>query len=356
MTHKERLERVIAGGKPDVTPSLGGWVADPKLLMGAAGLTYEQYAADPMAGMLAAHVRLGYDGMVAIMGVNNVDNYRIVDEHSYVGSHLNKDFDVMASEIEALPDAHEQEASFDFDAEYARFRGELVRTQAAIGDILYMPAQWDAGARASWYGTYGYENFFLLIGLRPDLAAKLFRIGGAQGYNKGRLIAAAVREGIYPKAVLLGEDVCTQRGPMISVDFLQEHYAPALARGLAPLLEAGVRPVWHCDGNVLPMLPMLLECGVQGLQGFQPECGMMIEELVKLRSREGNKLLIFGPMSITTELPVLDAGGVAELVRRHVEICRDTADLVYFTANTICPDVPLENLIAMMDTLHSIVL
>jgi len=356
MTHKERLDRVIAGGKPDITPSLGGWIADPKLLMGAAELTYAQYAADPMAGMLAAHTRLGYDGIVAIIGVDNLDDYRIVDKQSYIGSYLNKDFDEMVREIEALPDAHEIEAAFDFDAQYAKFRQELIDTQARIGDILYVPAQWDAGARASWYGTYGYENFFLLIGLHPDLAAKLFHIGGAQGYNKGRLIAAAVREGLYPKAVLLGEDICTQRGPMISVDFLREHYAPALAHGLGPLLEAGVRPVWHCDGNVGPMLPMLLECGIQGLQGFQPECGMKIEELVKLRTREGGKLLIYGPMSVTTELNTLDARSVADLVRRHVAICRDEADLVYFTANTICPDVPLENLIAMMDTLHSIAL
>jgi len=356
LTHKERIERVIAGRKPDVTPSLGGWIADPKLLMNAAELTYEQYAADPMTGMIAAHLRLGFDGMIAIMGVQNVDDYRIVDEHSYIGSHLNSDFDSLVHEIEALPEAHELEALFDFEVQYTRFREELINTQARIGDILYMPAQWDAGARASWFQTYGYENFFMLVGLYPHLAAKLFRIGGAQGYNKGRLIAAAVGEGLYPKAVLLGEDVCSQRGPMIAVDFLREHYAPALAHGLEPLLEAGIRPVWHCDGAVGPMLPMLFECGIQGLQGFQPECGMRIEELVELRTRDGEKLLIYGPMSVTTELNVLDAKEVAALVRRHVAICRDEADLVYFTANTINPDVPLCNLIAMMDTLHSIVL
>ena len=353
MKPRERIDCVIAGGKPDTTAVLGGWIADPNLLVGAAGVSRDEYAANPMANMVKAHRNLGVDALITVMGLD-LDRWRIVDEHSYIGSHLNDDFDAFTRQVEALPDAHEIEAGYDLDAGYVQFFESVGAVQAQCGDIVYMPAQWDAGARASWFQTYGYENFFMLIALRPDLAAKLFRIGGAHGHNKGRVLARAVKDGIYPKAVLLGEDICAQRGPMISVDFLREHYAPALAHGLSPLLAAGIRPVWHCDGNVMPMLPMLFECGIQGLQGFQPECGMLIEELVKLKTREGNKLLIFGPMSVTTELNVLPPDGIAALVRRHVQLCRDAADLVYFTANTINPDVPLNNLLTMYRTLKEI--
>jgi len=351
MTHRERLDCVFAGGVPDTTAILGGWIADPNLLIGAAGVSRDEYAGDPMRYMVKAHENLGIDGLIAIMGMD-VDRWRIVDEHSYIGASLNDDFDAFIRAVEALPSADEVERSFDFDVEYATFAAELKQTQAQCGELVYMPAQWSAGARASWFQTYGYENFFMLVALHPKLAGKLFAIGGAEGYNRGRLIARAVGEGLYPKAVLLGEDVCAQRGPMMSVDFLREYYAPALAHGLEPLLNAGIRPVWHCDGNVMPMLPMLFECGIQGLQGFQPECGMKIEELVKLRTREDKKLLIFGPMSVTTELNALTPKEIERLVRHHVEICRDTVDLVYLTANTINPDVSLENLLTMYRTLR----
>jgi uroporphyrinogen decarboxylase len=189
----------------------------------------------------------------------------------------------------------------------------------------------------------------MLVGLRPDLAIKLFQIGGAMGYCQSRLIAAGVREGIFPKAVLFGEDICTQRGPMISVDLLRDHYAPALAHGIEPLLEVGCRPVWHSDGDVRPLIPMLLECGIRGFQGFQPECGMRIEELIKLRDKDGGKLLIYGPFAVTTELPVLSPDELRAKVRYYAQICRDYADLVFFTSNTICPDVPYDNLLAVYD-------
>jgi hypothetical protein len=33
--------------------------------------------------------------------------------------------------------------------------------------------------------------------------------------------------------VFLGEDICTQRGPMISPAYLEKHYAPQLKHGLS---------------------------------------------------------------------------------------------------------------------------
>jgi len=216
-----------------------------------------------------------------------------------------------------------------------------------------MPAQWSAGAKVSWYGSYGYENFFYVIGLYPDRAQKLMEVGGAQGRCQSRLVAKAVSEGLYPPAVLLGEDICTQRGPMISPDFLERYYAPQLRYGLEPLLGVGCRPVWHCDGDVRPMLDFLIDSGVQGFQGFQPECGMLLEEIVQRRTRDGEPLIIFGPLAVTTELPVCAPEEIFSKVKRAIEICRDNASLVIFTANTINPDVPLENILAMYEAIKS---
>jgi hypothetical protein len=97
------------------------------------------------------------------------------------------------------------------------------------------------------------------------------------------------------------------------------------------------------------LLPLLLDSGVQGFQGFQPECGMLVEDIVKLRTRDGGKLLIYGPFAVTTELPAWDPRRIRRWVREVADICRDEADLVFFTANTINPDVPLENLLALYD-------
>jgi uroporphyrinogen decarboxylase len=165
-----------------------------------------------------------------------------------------------------------------------------------------------------------------------------------QGRQRALLRARAIREGIHPRAILTGEDICTQRGPMVSPEFLRKEYFPRLEYVWEPLLDAGAKLVWHCDGDWRPLLDDVLACGVGGLQGFQRECGMELEWIVDRRTRDGDPLLIFGPMQVTTTLPFGTPQEVAAEVQRAMAVCRDKASLVFFTSNTINPDVPLENI------------
>lgn len=349
---KERLRRVFNSEPADRTPILGGWIACPEHIAAIMDVSLETYWENPVVTSIEAYRRLGSDGLVDVCVPKNKDDYRIVDADSYLRSNIGDTLEDTLRKIDAMPSADEIEATFDLEGEYASFKQRLLYYQDLCAEMLFLPAQWNAGARLSWYGDLGYENFFLILGLYPDHARKLLETGGANGYNRGRVIARAVGEGIYPKAVFLGEDICTQRGPMISPDYLEKVYAPQLRHGLEPLLEAGCRPVWHCDGDVRLMLDMLIDCGIQGFQGFQPECGMEIEKIVQMRTREGKPLLIFGPLAVTTELPVFSPAEVRARVRHVIDVCRGQADLALFTSNTINPDVPLANIYAMHEAVQ----
>ena len=353
MSKRERLETAFALKEPDQTPILGGWIACPEHIMTITGATAEEYWSNPTEVSISAYEKLGTDGLVSIFVPRNRDDFRCVDSNSYAKAAPGLSLEDALEGIDALPSPETIESQFDFDAAYENFRQSLKQTQARCGEMVWMPAQWGAGARVSWYGSYGYENFFYVVGLYPDRARKLMEVGGAQGKCQSRLVAKAVSEGLYPRAVLLGEDICTQRGPMISPDFLERHYAPQLRYGLEPLLEVGCRPVWHCDGDVRPMLDFLIDVGVQGFQGFQPECGMLLEEIVQRRTRDGEPLMIFGPLAVTTELPVCSAEEIFSKVKNAIDICKGNASLVIFTANTINPDVPLENILAMYEAVMS---
>ena len=256
--------------------------------------------------------------------------------------------------IEKSPSAAEIEESFNFEEEYAKYRTDLLKGKTLCGDMVYMPASWGAGAKLQWFEEFGYENFFIIIGAYTELAIKLIEIGGAIGYNKSRLVAQAVREDLYPHALLLGEDICSQQGAMVSPTFLEKVYAPVLKHGLEPLLEAGCRPIWHSDGNVRPIMDMLIDSGIKGFQGFQPECGMTLEYVIEHRTKEGEPLVIFGPLAVTTELPVLSSKEIKERVKRAIRLCQKDARLVLFTSNTINPDIPLENIYAMYEAVWEI--
>lgn len=347
MTPRQRLDAAFDLLETDRTPILGGWIACPEHICALAGATLDEFWEDAWQVSLRAYRSLGSDGLIGIFVPRGREDFRCVDHDSYQKARTGIPLEQACEQIDAMPSAEQIEAGFDFEGEYQRFREGLVSGQAGCGEMVWMPAQWSAGARVTWYSAFGYENFFLIVGLYPDRARKLMEVGGAEGRCRGRLVARAVEEGLYPKAVLLGEDICTQRGPMVSPDFMEKYYMPQLAYGLEPLRQAGCRPVWHCDGDVRPIMDMLLEAGVQGFQGFQPECGVTLDYVVQKRTREGERLVIFGPLAVTTELPVCSAEDVRRKVQRAQEVCRGKASLVLFTANTINPDVPLENIVAM---------
>ena len=118
---------------------------------------------------MRAYKALDVDGLIDLFVTKSVDVYRFIDEHSYLKADSGKDFDEAVAAVEGRPDADEYAKQLNFEADYANYRKWLLDMQALCGDAVYMPANWNAGAKLSWYAEYGYENFFLLIGLRPDL-------------------------------------------------------------------------------------------------------------------------------------------------------------------------------------------
>ncbi len=352
LSPRQRLEAVFSLQEPDRTPILGGWIACPAHICELTGTTLAEYWRNPLELSIRAYRTLGSDGLIDVFIPKRDTDFRCVDADSYIHARPSLSLEEALEQIDAMPSAEETELRFDFEREYAVFRQWLIERQRLSGEMVWMPAQWSGGARISWYGDFGYENFFHIVGAYPDRARKLLEIGGARGYNVGRLVARAVQEGLYPHAILLGEDICTQRGPMISPAFMERYYAPQLAHGLQPLLEVGCRPIWHSDGDVRPIVDMLIDCGVQGFQGFQPECGMTLEYLTQKRTRDGEPLVLFGPLAVTTELPVYTPAQVRARVREAIAICRGQAGLVLFTSNTINPDVPLENIVAMHEAVR----
>ena len=354
MTGRERLEAVFHRREPDRPPILGGWIACPEHICTVTGVSLDAYWQDPVKVSIRAYEILGADGIHELYVPLGREDYRIVDHDNYQRASLGLSLDEVLARIEALPEAAEIEARFDLESAYAAYRAEFVRMQGLCGDMVWMPADWYAGAQLMrWYGEYGYEPFFLVIGGYPEHARKMIEVGGADGYCRSRVVARAVAEGLYPHAVLLGSDICTSRGCMLSPRFMEEVYAPQLQRGLEPLLAEGCQPIWHSDGDVREIMDLLIACGIQGFQGFQPELGVTLEHVIQKRTREGERLIIYGPLAVTSELPVYTPEQVRARLREAIELCRGNAHLVVLSSNTMCPDVPLENIRAMYEAVQA---
>jgi len=340
---RTRLTKAFDLELPDRPPILGGWLAAPEHIQALTGCSEDQYWDDPFHWGLEAERVLGSDGVVGIHRPIARGEYRIVDGHVLEERAVHT-VESLLEEIEAMPDPEALADAFDEEAAYAEFSAELRARQAQCGDIVWCPAAWWTIPKALWYHEYGYETAMTTLALYPDRYRKLIQISAVKARQRSTLRARAMRGGLIPRAMLTGEDLCSQQGPMASPGFLRREYFPLLEYSWEPLLEAGAKIVWHCDGNPRPLIDDILACGISGLQGFQRECGMELEWIIDLCTRDGDPLIIFGPMSVTETLPYGTPDDVRAEVQRAMRLCRDKASLVFFTSNTINPDVPLENI------------
>ena len=298
---KTRLARAFNREMPDRPPILGGWLAAPEYVQSLTGCSEDQYWSDPFYWGLEAERVLGSDGIIGIFTPIARGTFRCVDGQ-VIEKRAAYSIESVLAEIDTMAEPEELEAGFDEENAYATFKAEFLAKQVQCGGITWCPADWKIIPKALWYHEFGYESALMTLALHPDRYRKLIRVSATLGRQKAILRARAIREGISTSAILTGEDLCSQEGPMVSPEYLRQEYFPLLEYAFEPLLDVGAKIIWHCDGNSLPILNDVLACGVAGLQGFQRECGMKLEELVHLRTRDNDPMIIFGPLSVTTTL------------------------------------------------------
>lgn len=353
MKSKERLNAAFNLQQPDRPPILGGWLAAPKTVQALSGRSDDEYWLDPDGVTIEAEKVLGSDGMITVIVPTNREDFRIMDAHTLEERARYNSIDMVLDEIAAMPEPDEVRAAFNEEEAYARYKADFLNWQARCGDIVWCPADWDVFACALPYQRFGYENALTLPVLYPEAHVRMMRVQAEYSRQNATLHARAIREGLRTNCFLTGEDLCSQQGPMISPKLLRRDYWPLVEYAIEPLLEIGARLVWHCDGNVKPILNDIIACGFAGFQGFQRECGIDLDWMVDLKTRQGDAPIIFGPLSVTTTLPFGSPEDVRAEVRRAINICRGKASLVFFTSNTINPDVPLENIRAYWDEVLS---
>ena len=165
------------------------------------------------------------------------------------------------------------------------------------------------------YGDYGYTNYFMAYALYPEVMERCFKLQADWAVVYNRLAARAIVEGDLPRVVRLDHDMADSRGTLVDERTLDKLWLPQLARAVQPFHDAGIRLLWHCDGNLMALVPRLLEVGLGGFQGFQYEDGMDYERICRMKTRDGDDLLIIAGVSVTRTLP----RGTPADVKRELE-------------------------------------
>jgi uroporphyrinogen decarboxylase len=180
--------------------------------------------------------------------------------------------------------------------------------------------------------------------LRPAVARAIFgRIRGFYVEYARRIFEAA---GGRLDIVLAGDDFGSQGGPLISprmwIDFLGEGFA-AYA-GLAHAY--GVWVMHHTCGAVFPIIPLMLERGLDVLQSLQPEAAGM--EPAALKRAYGDRLAFHGGISIQGALPFGRPEDVRAEVAERARALGAGGGYIFGTSHNIQADTPAENVTALL--------
>jgi len=245
-----------------------------------------------------------------------------------------------------------QEAARDFD-EDARVRWIIEREaaiQERIGPTMLKSGYGFIGFPGLAYGTYGYVNYFCAYALYPEVMEKHFSLQADVCLRQSRAAARAYAETDLPPLYRLDHDMADSRGMLVRIESLDKIWFPHFARCLAPMLATDVKMIWHCDGNLMDMVPRLLEVGIRGFQGFQYEDGMDYEKICRMKTKEGDDLIIVGGASVTRTLPMGAPADVKREIDWLVE-CGPKTGLFLGGSSSIAPGVPWENMATLIEGL-----
>lgn len=190
----------------------------------------------------------------------------------------------------------------------------------------------------------GMEQFMMDLALMPDYARTMMEIL-AEIY--AGVYALALKEvGPYVQLVEAQDDLGAQLQPLISPTTWREVIKPSqkyifdTIHRLAP----HAKIVFHTDGNVYPLIPDLIEVGVDVLNPIQPSARLM--DSARLKAEFGDRLCFHGAMDVQTVLNQ-DEATVRADVRRRIQALGPGGGFILAPCNHIQHDIPPENVVAM---------
>ncbi len=196
----------------------------------------------------------------------------------------------------------------------------------------------------------GFENFFMDLALRPEftraLLNKVYEI-------KRQYWEKALNEvGDLIQVVQEADDLGAQNSLLISPKMYRKFIKP-LHKDLFEFIHSKTKAkvFIHSCGAVSDLIPDLIDSGVDILNPVQLSARNM--DPVKLKQEFGKDIVFWGG-GIDTQsiLPKGSLTQVREAVKRQIEILAPGGGFVFNTVHNIQPDVPPENLMAMVEALH----
>lgn len=161
------------------------------------------------------------------------------------------------------------------------------------------------------------------------------------------VVRRAIRAGA--EVIILGDDYAHNLGPMMSPEIFRQFLLPRLKKMVAAIHEEGALCIKHSDGNIYPLLEMIVSAGPDGINPIEPAAGM---DLKTVRRLVGDRVCLVGNIDCAHLLPFGTPAQVQDAVRQAIADAGTGGGFILSSSNSIHSTCRPENVLAMVRVCH----
>lgn len=196
-------------------------------------------------------------------------------------------------------------------------------------------------------GQGGFEAWMCTFGSEPEYVEALYAEIVDAWIENLAAFHAAVGDRVH--VLQIADDFGTQAGPFLSTRMFRRLVMPAYKRGLDWVhAHTPWKVLLHSDGALYPLLPSIVEMGVDVLNPVQTSAAGM--DPVRLKQEFGDRLCFWGgsadPQSTMVRGTPADVAAEAE---RHLAVFAPGGGYVFASVHNVQADVPADNIVALFD-------
>ena len=188
----------------------------------------------------------------------------------------------------------------------------------------------------------GMEGLLTAVAAEPDLVRALVEMSVDVNLELAKAAAARGADFIWT-----GDDYAYNAGPLVSPPQFRELFYPGLCRAIGGFRALGLPVIKHTDGNLWPILDLILDSGINCLDPIDPQAGM---DLATVKAKYGQRVALKGNVDCATVLASGTPEQVVEATRQALRAGAPGGGFILSSSNSIHSGVRPENYLAMLQT------
>ncbi len=191
----------------------------------------------------------------------------------------------------------------------------------------------------------GFEGLLMATVEEPELVSGLIELSVEINIEMAKEVARRGADFVFT-----GDDYASTERPFMSPASFREYFYPGLKQVMAGFRDAGLPVIKHSDGNIIPLIDMILDSGIDCLDPIDPVAGLDIGEM---KQKYGDRVALKGNIDCAHTLTF---GSVEDVVNETRDVIRKAGQgggLIASSSNSIHSAVKPGNYLAMLSTIRT---